>query len=57
MVCILGVCLHALVYSKSISDYARGLAGDVGRKLLRDCLMQIHKDVITCWNFEGEVTY
>jgi hypothetical protein len=41
----------------SISGYARGIGGGapVGPKLLRDCLMQIHKDVIRCWNFEGNV--
>jgi len=40
-----------------MSGFTRGLAGGapVGPKLLRDCLMQIHKDIITCWNFEGKV--
>ena len=27
----------------------------LGRKLLRDRLMQIHEDVITCWDFKGQV--
>ena len=26
-------------------------------KLLRECLMQIHKDVVTSWDFKDEVTY
>jgi hypothetical protein len=41
----------------SALGYVRGLAGgaDVERKLLRDCLMQIHVDVIACWNFDGKV--
>ena len=48
------VSMHLLI---SISGYARGLAGGapVGPKLLRECLMRIHKDVIRCWNFEGKV--
>ncbi|KAN0138278.1 hypothetical protein V8E53_003741 [Lactarius tabidus] len=29
----------------------------LGRKLLRDCLTQIHKDIITCWNFKGQILY
>jgi hypothetical protein len=39
------------------SDYGRSLDGDmpvVGRVLLRDCLAQLHQDIITCWNFEDE---
>jgi hypothetical protein len=37
--------------------YTRSLASGahLGRKLLRDCLMEIHKDIITCWNFKGQV--
>jgi len=42
-----------------MSGFTRGLAGGapVGPILLRDCLMQIHKDVMTCWNFEGNILY
>ncbi|KAF8269279.1 hypothetical protein EI94DRAFT_1799447 [Lactarius quietus] len=36
--------------------YTRSLSGG-GRKLLRDCLTQIHKDIITCWNFKGKILY
>ena len=37
--------------------YMRSLASGshLGRKLLRDRLMQIHEDVITCWDFKGQV--
>ena len=38
----------------STLGYTRSLAGG-SQKLLRDCLMEIHKDVITCWNFKGKV--
>jgi hypothetical protein len=40
----------------STLGYTHGLAGGahVGRKLLRDRLTQIHKDVVACWNFDGE---
>ena len=34
--------------------YTRSLAGG-SQKLLRNCLMEIHKDVVTCWNFKGKV--
>ncbi|KAI0245667.1 hypothetical protein BJV78DRAFT_1287354 [Lactifluus subvellereus] len=27
----------------------------VGQTLLRTCLLQVHKDIISCWNFKGEV--
>ena len=41
----------------STIGYTRSLLGGAHArpKLLRDCLEQIHKDVITCWNFKGEV--
>lgn len=26
-----------------------------GQLLLRDCLEKVHRDIITCWNFKGEV--
>ena len=26
-----------------------------GQWILLDCLEKIHKDIITCWNFKGEV--
>ena len=46
-----------LRFFNSTLGYTRSLASGalLGRKLLRDCLMQIHKDVITCWNFKGQV--
>ncbi len=53
-------CLYALF--NHVSGYTRSLAGGVpvvGQWLLRDCLMQVHKDIVTCWNFretEGKVT-
>ena len=41
----------------STIGYTRGLIGSahLKPKLLRDYLMQIHKDFITCWNFKGGV--
>lgn len=42
----------------SISDYLQVLAGSIpgcGGLILRNCLEKIHKDIITCWNFKGEV--
>ncbi len=44
--------------NNSISDYRRALMGSVpglGQLLLRHCLEKVHKDIITCWNFKGEV--
>ena len=37
--------------------YMRSLASGahLGLKLLRDSLMQIHEDIITRWNFKGQV--
>ncbi|PPQ80109.1 hypothetical protein CVT25_001477 [Psilocybe cyanescens] len=42
----------------SVLDYRRVLTGTVpgfGQMLLRSCLIEVHKDIITCWNFKGEV--
>jgi hypothetical protein len=43
-----------------IVDYNRVLSGSVpglGQMLLRICLVEVHKDIIKCWNFKGEVKY
>jgi len=37
-------------------SYTRSLTGG-SQRLLRDCLMDIHNDVITCWNFKGEILH
>jgi len=46
---------------KGISDYRRFLAGSVpglGQLFLHTCLVEVHKDIIKCWNFRGkEVMY
>ncbi|KAF5346881.1 hypothetical protein D9756_010595 [Leucocoprinus leucothites] len=44
--------------TKGMSYYKRVLTGTVpgfGQTLLRSCLMEVHKDIIKCWNFKGEV--
>jgi hypothetical protein len=44
--------------SKGMSYYRRVLSGSVpgfGQMLLRTCLVEVHKDIIKCWNFKGEV--
>ncbi|KAF8960038.1 hypothetical protein BDZ97DRAFT_1357110 [Flammula alnicola] len=44
--------------SKGMSYYRRVLTGSVpgfGQMLLRTCLVEVHKDIIKCWNFKGEV--
>jgi len=38
------------------SSYTRSLTSG-SQKLLRDCLMDIHKDVVNCWNFKGEILH
>ncbi|KAH9052348.1 hypothetical protein EDB87DRAFT_1658624 [Lactarius vividus] len=30
-------------------------APESGPMLLRDCIREVHKDIITCWNFKGKV--
>jgi len=40
--------------TNGMSGYTRSLTGG-SQRLLRDCLMDIHNDVITCWNFKGEI--
>ena len=47
--------LRPLLYTSS--DYGRSLAGDMPgavRVSLRDCLAEVHQDIITCWNFRDE---
>jgi len=44
--------------TKGMSYYSRVLTGGVpgfGQILLRTCLAEVHKDIIKCWNFKGEV--
>jgi hypothetical protein len=44
--------------NKGISYYVQALAGkvfDVGEWTIGACLLKVHKDVITFWNFRGEV--
>jgi len=44
--------------TKGMSYYRSVLSGSVpgfGQMLLRTCLMQVHRDIIKCWNFKGEV--
>ncbi|KAI9445973.1 hypothetical protein H4582DRAFT_519233 [Lactarius indigo] len=44
--------------TKGMSHYNHSLLGGVPgseRLLLRDCLEKVHRDIITCWNFKGEV--
>ncbi len=53
VVCTPGVRLRVLI--NSISDYRRAITGSAGQLLLRDCLGKVHEDIITCWNFKGEV--
>ena len=46
-------CLSSCLFNSTLG-YTRSLAGG-SQMLLRDCLMDIHKDIITCWNFKGKV--
>ncbi|KAF5345221.1 hypothetical protein D9756_011491 [Leucocoprinus leucothites] len=44
--------------TKGMSYYRRVLTGTMpgfGQILLRRCLVEVHKDIIKCWNFKGEV--
>jgi len=44
--------------TKGTSYYRRALTGSTpesGQLLLRDFLGQVHTDIISCWNFKGEV--
>ncbi|KAI9463259.1 hypothetical protein BJY52DRAFT_74397 [Lactarius psammicola] len=46
--------------TKGISYYRRALTAsggtlELGQLLLRDCLRKVHEDIITCWNFKGEI--
>ena len=51
-----GACCANL--NNGISDHVQALAGKVigvGEWTLGGCLQKVHKDIITCWNFRGEV--
>ncbi|KAH9058916.1 hypothetical protein EDB83DRAFT_1011096 [Lactarius deliciosus] len=41
-------------YRRSLMAHRRGIP-ESGPMLLRDCIGAVHKDIITCWNFKGEV--
>ncbi|KAH9032021.1 hypothetical protein EDB85DRAFT_2114962 [Lactarius pseudohatsudake] len=44
--------------TKGMSSYNHFLSGGMPgseRLLLRDCLEKVHRDIVTCWNFKGEV--
>ncbi|KAH8998269.1 hypothetical protein EDB86DRAFT_2912058 [Lactarius hatsudake] len=44
--------------TKGMNSYNRFLPGGMPgseRLLLRDCLEKVHRDIVTCWNFKGEV--
>ncbi|KAH9015511.1 hypothetical protein EDB85DRAFT_810210 [Lactarius pseudohatsudake] len=44
--------------AKGMSSYNHLLSGGMPgseRLLLRDCLEKVHRDIVTCWNFKGEV--
>ncbi|KAH9012450.1 hypothetical protein EDB84DRAFT_1680696 [Lactarius hengduanensis] len=41
-------------YRRTLMDRRRG-APESGPMLLRDCIREVHKDIITCWNFKGKV--
>ncbi|KAH8986813.1 hypothetical protein EDB86DRAFT_2832575 [Lactarius hatsudake] len=38
-----------------VTNTSRRGAPESGLTLLRDCIREVHKDIITCWNFKGEV--
>ncbi|KAH8977265.1 hypothetical protein EDB92DRAFT_1891264 [Lactarius akahatsu] len=41
-------------YRRSLMAHRRGMP-ESRPMLLRDCIGAVHKDIITCWNFKGEV--
>ncbi|KAH9025541.1 hypothetical protein EDB85DRAFT_2277262 [Lactarius pseudohatsudake] len=41
-------------YRRTLLDSQR-VAPESGPMLLRECIGEVHKDIITCWNFKGEV--
>ncbi|KAH8979492.1 hypothetical protein EDB86DRAFT_3248366 [Lactarius hatsudake] len=41
-------------YRRSLMAHRRGMP-ESGPMLLHDCIRVVHKDIITCWNFKGEV--
>ncbi|KAH9002320.1 hypothetical protein EDB86DRAFT_3241886 [Lactarius hatsudake] len=49
--------IHTCI-TKGTGYYRRALMGSVpglGQLLLRNCLEKIHNNIVTCWNFKGEV--
>ncbi|KAH8986799.1 hypothetical protein EDB86DRAFT_3245998 [Lactarius hatsudake] len=42
-------------YSRALRNTSRRGAPESGLTLLHDCIRVVHKDIITCWNFKGEV--
>ncbi|KAH9172534.1 hypothetical protein EDB89DRAFT_888122 [Lactarius sanguifluus] len=49
------VCITKVIgYYRSLMDSRRG-APESRPILLRDCIGGLHNDIITCWNFKGEV--
>ncbi|KAH9168574.1 hypothetical protein EDB89DRAFT_2231792 [Lactarius sanguifluus] len=43
-------------YKRTLMDTRRGVP-ESGPMLLRDCIEAVHNDIISCWNFKGEVLY
>ncbi|KAH9054706.1 hypothetical protein EDB87DRAFT_1825086 [Lactarius vividus] len=41
-------------YRRALMESRRG-APESGPMLLRDCIGEVHKDIITCWKFKGKV--
>ena len=42
----------------TISDYRQALASStpgLTQLTLRDCLLRVHTEILTCWNFRGTV--
>jgi hypothetical protein len=57
VVCTSGVFVSLDPFN-GVLDYRRVLTGSVpgfGQMLLRTCLVEVHKDIVRCWNFKGEV--
>ncbi|KAH9168560.1 hypothetical protein EDB89DRAFT_2245147 [Lactarius sanguifluus] len=42
-------------YNQALMDTSRRGVPESRLTLLRDCIREVHKDIITCWNFKGEV--
>ncbi|KAF8269280.1 hypothetical protein EI94DRAFT_1725716 [Lactarius quietus] len=48
------IAICASVYTRYLAEPG---GAHLGQKLLRDCLMRIHTDVINCWDFKGDILY